>query len=107
MNIDFLSFLRAAEPAIDQALPGSALPLLHRVVVVGSEIPQAAIGLDAFLALASAVPDDALDGLAAEVRPSDLLLIQFTSGTTAYPKAVMLTTTTCCATPGRSASGWG
>ena len=29
--------------------------------------------------------------LAAEVRPSDLLLIQFTSGTTAYPKAVMLT----------------
>jgi fatty-acyl-CoA synthase len=59
--------------------------------VVGSEIPQAAIGFDAFLALASAVPDDALDGLAAEVRPSDLLLIQFTSGTTAYPKAVMLT----------------
>ena len=91
LNIDFLSFLRAAEPAIDQTLPGSALPLLHRVVVVGSEIPQAAIGFDAFLALASAVPDDALDGLAAEVRPSDLLLIQFTSGTTAYPKAVMLT----------------
>jgi fatty-acyl-CoA synthase len=91
LNIDFLSFLRAAEPAIDQALPGSALPLLHRVVVVGSEIPQAAIGFDAFLALASAVPDDALDGLAADVRPSDLLLIQFTSGTTAYPKAVMLT----------------
>ena len=29
--------------------------------------------------------------LAAEVQPSDLLLIQFTSGTTAYPKAVMLT----------------
>ena len=33
-------------------------------------------------------PDAVLDGLAAEVKPSDLLLIQFTSGTTAYPKGV-------------------
>ncbi|MGA7487750.1 MAG: AMP-binding protein, partial [Xanthobacteraceae bacterium] len=37
------------------------------------------------------VPDGVLDGRAAQVRPDDLLLIQFTSGTTAYPKAVMLT----------------
>ena len=28
LNINFLSFLRAAEPAVDRALPGKALPLL-------------------------------------------------------------------------------
>ena len=91
LNIDFLSFLRAAEPAVDHALPGAALPLLEHVVVIGRDIPTAARSFDDFRAFGSAVTDNTLDGLAAQVQPSDLLLIQFTSGTTAYPKAVMLT----------------
>jgi fatty-acyl-CoA synthase len=91
LSIDFLSFLRAAEPAVDQALPGDSLPLLRHVVVVGGEIPCAAKRFAEFLARGDSVPDGMIDDLAAEVRPDDLLLIQFTSGTTAYPKAVMLT----------------
>jgi fatty-acyl-CoA synthase len=91
LGIDFLSYLRAAEPGIDHALPGAALPLLRHVVVVGSDVPRAAMRLDDALALGSGMPDGVLDDLAAKVRPNDLLLIQFTSGTTAYPKAVMLT----------------
>jgi fatty-acyl-CoA synthase len=91
LNIDFLSFLRAAEPAVDQALPGEALPLLEHVVVVGQEIPQAGMSFNDFLRLGGGVGDAAVDTAAAMVQPSDLLLIQFTSGTTAYPKAVMLT----------------
>jgi fatty-acyl-CoA synthase len=91
LNIDFLSFLRAAEPAVDRALPGQALPLLRHVVAIGREIPHAGRSFDDFIALADGISDAALDALAAEVQPHDLLLIQFTSGTTAYPKAVMLT----------------
>jgi fatty-acyl-CoA synthase len=91
LNIDFLSFLRAVEPAVDRALPGEALPLLRHVIVAGQDIPRAGRSFDDFLALGSDVSDAALDALAKEVRPNDLLLIQFTSGTTAYPKAVMLT----------------
>jgi fatty-acyl-CoA synthase len=91
LNIDFLSFLRVAEPAVDHALPGRGLPLLRHVVVVGQDIPRTGRSLDDFLALGGGVSDTELDALAKEVRPSDLLLIQFTSGTTAYPKAVMLT----------------
>jgi fatty-acyl-CoA synthase len=91
LGIDFLSFLRTAEPAIDHALPGGALPLLQHVAVVGSEVPQAAMRLGDVLVLSSGVSDGVLDDVAAKVRPDDLLLIQFTSGTTAYPKAVMLT----------------
>src|SRR5215831_487185 len=91
LNIDFLAYLREAEPALDHALPGSALPLLEHVVVIGREIPKTARHFADFLTLADRVTDAELDTLAAAVRPSDLLLIQFTSGTTAYPKAVMLT----------------
>jgi fatty-acyl-CoA synthase len=91
LNIDFLSFLRTAEPAIDHALPGTALPLLEHMVVIGQEIPKAGRSFNDFLALGEGAGDDAFDTAAATVQPSDLLLIQFTSGTTAYPKAVMLT----------------
>ncbi len=91
LNIDFMSFLREAEPAVERALPGEALPLLEHVVVIGSDIPKSGRSYDDFLALANDISDATLDALAAKVTPHDLLLIQFTSGTTAYPKAVMLT----------------
>jgi fatty-acyl-CoA synthase len=91
LNIDFMSFLREAEPAVEHTLPGNALPLLEHVIVVGSDIPKAGRSYDTFLARADGVSDATLDTLAANVTPHDLLLIQFTSGTTAYPKAVMLT----------------
>ena len=91
LNIDFLSFLRAAEPAIDRALPGEALPLLHHLVVLGDDIPPAGKRFDDVLSRGNSVADGTLDALSAQVQPGDLLLIQFTSGTTAYPKAVMLT----------------
>src|SRR5215475_7487268 len=42
LNIDFLSYLREAEPALDHALPGAALPLLEHVVVIGREISKTA-----------------------------------------------------------------
>ncbi|MGE5793784.1 MAG: AMP-binding protein, partial [Bacteroidota bacterium] len=85
------SFLRAPEPAVDTRLPGNRLPLLRHVVVVGEDVPEAAIAWDAFLAAGDEVSDAAVRDAAGAVQPDDLLLIQFTSGTTAYPKGVMLT----------------
>ena len=91
LGIDFLSFLRMAEPAVDRALPGEALPLLRSVVAIGDEVPKAGLSWHDFLSLGRRVTDVELDRVAALTKPDDLLLIQFTSGTTAYPKAVMLT----------------
>lgn len=91
LKIDFMSFLREAEPTVDSALPGEALPLLRHVVVAGENVPGAALGWDDFLARGETVADAALDAAVAAVRADDILLIQFTSGTTAYPKGVMLT----------------
>jgi fatty-acyl-CoA synthase len=91
LNIDFLSFLRETEPAIDNVLPGTVLPMLRHVITIGGEVPLTGKSFSDFLAFADRVSDAELDAQAARVKPSDLLLIQFTSGTTAYPKAVMLT----------------
>ena len=101
LNIDFVSFLREAEPAIDAALPGAALPMLEHVVVIGHDVPKAALGWKAFRELAKTVDGDttlaasaassAFQSACAQVQPDDPLLMQFTSGTTAYPKGVLLT----------------
>ena len=91
LKIDFASRLREAEPAVESRLPGTRLPLLQHVVVIGDDVPRAALDWDRFRALGDAVSDSGIRDTAGEVKPDDLLLIQFTSGTTAYPKGVMLT----------------
>ncbi|HTO49306.1 MAG TPA: AMP-binding protein [Burkholderiales bacterium] len=91
MKIEFVSFLREAEPAVDAQLPGHRLPLLRHVVVVGEEVPRAAVGWTTFLAAGDSVSDQTIRDAAGAVKPDNPLLIQFTSGTTAYPKGVVLT----------------
>jgi fatty-acyl-CoA synthase len=66
LGIDFEAMVREAAPQC---------PLLEYIVSVAAGLP-------------AATPDAALG---ADVRPDDPLLIQFTSGTTAYPKGVLLT----------------
>ena len=91
LDIDFISYLRAAEPAIDDRLPGAALPLLEHVVVLGEDVPRAGTNWERFKAAGDSVSDDTIRDAVGQVRSNELLLIQFTSGTTAYPKGVMLT----------------
>jgi fatty-acyl-CoA synthase len=87
LRIDFIAMLREVCPAIDTALPDPALRMLEDVVVIGSDVPRAAITRDEMVALGSTCDELVFD----EVSPGDVLLMQFTSGTTSYPKGVMLT----------------
>jgi fatty-acyl-CoA synthase len=89
LNIDFAAMLKAEEPALGTALPGTALPALRLVVALGDGAPHAALSWDAFRA--DQASDAALDAAMAEISAEDRLLVQFTSGTTAHPKGVLLT----------------
>ena len=87
LKIDFIPMLRGICPEIDDKLPGAGLPLLDHVIVLGSDVPKAALSYADFLAHGATARELPL----AAVQPDDVLLMQFTSGTTSYPKGVMLT----------------
>lgn len=87
LKIDFIGMLRGICPAVDKKLPDPALPLLHTVVVLGTDVPAGAIGFAGLIAKGAAFDERQLP----DVHPDDVLLMQFTSGTTSYPKGVMLT----------------
>jgi fatty-acyl-CoA synthase len=89
LSQDFSALLREAEPAIATALPGAALPRLRAAVFTGEEAPAGAMTWRAFRARDAG--EAALDAAAAAVTAEDALLVQFTSGTTAHPKGVLLT----------------
>lgn len=86
LKIDFIAMLRGIFPGIDRRLPDPALPLLQTVVVLGEDVPAGAIGFADLLAKGAAFEE----AWPQEVKPEDTLLMQFTSGTTSYPKGVML-----------------
>ena len=86
LKIDFIAMLRSFLPALDTTLPDPQLPLLRTVIVAGDEVPAAALSLQAAL-----TRGDAHGPVTDGAQPDNVLLMQFTSGTTSYPKGVMLT----------------
>jgi fatty-acyl-CoA synthase len=90
LKVDFVAMLRGICPGVDTALPDPAFPDLRRVVVVGGEAPRGAGSWDDFIA-ASVTPVPAV------CTPDDILLMQYTSGTTSFPKGVLLTHRSMCA----------
>jgi len=86
LNIDFIKMLGSIAPALHAQFPDAALPLLKHVVVLGDNVPTGAMSSADFSSLGEG-------GLAAPstVTPGDVALIQYTSGTTSFPKGAMLT----------------
>ncbi|MBR0641505.1 AMP-binding protein [Plastoroseomonas hellenica] len=91
LRVDFVAMLRGICPGLDAGLPHAALPDLIDVVVIGDDVPAGARSWDVFLQGGA--------GVAAPERcaPGDTLLMQYTSGTTSFPKGVMLTHRSMCA----------
>lgn len=85
-KIDFIAMLRQICPAMDRRLPDEAVPELAKIIVIGDDVPSGATGWDAVEA-ASATGAADIQACGAD----DPLLIQYTSGTTSFPKGVVLT----------------
>src|SRR5262249_40449990 len=79
-----------SDPLVE-TLSAASLPRLKRVVLIGRDRRQ---GLSLFtdvMGMADRVSDDELRARQARVNPHDVTMMQYTSGTTGFPKGVMLT----------------
>lgn len=91
LGIDFRELLQSAEPAAATQLPGAELPELRQAVMIGpGALPAGCRAHADFITAGGNVTDDELATLAQAVTADDVLLIQYTSGTTSFPKGVML-----------------
>ena len=66
------------------------LPFLRNVITVGFRMPGA-LTFEEAMARCDMTSDAELERMAANVRPDDVCNMQYTSGTTGFPKGVMLT----------------
>lgn len=91
---DYYAIFAEACPQIADARLGSvqcpSFPKLRHVVAVKPSAPQNYLPWLEMIESGCSVADSCLDEIAAELKASDPINIQYTSGTTGFPKAVML-----------------
>ena len=83
--------LRTLEHPIGQELNCENLPVLKRVVLIGAGTGPGLTQYADLLALADGISDEELDARQRAVVPQDLAQMQYTSGTTGFPKGVQMT----------------
>ncbi|WP_165062095.1 AMP-binding protein [Adlercreutzia sp. ZJ154] len=95
LDSDYARIVNELCPEIASSKPGDPLhcerlPFLRNVITVGFEMPGCLTFDDAFKR-ADSVSLDTINRMAKDVRPDDVCNMQYTSGTTGFPKGVMLT----------------
>jgi fatty-acyl-CoA synthase len=84
---DYIRMMKELCPA----LPCERFPELRKIVVTGVDAPDGMLSWADMLKLGRNVSDAELVYEAEAVQPEDTALIQYTSGTTGFPKGAMLT----------------
>jgi fatty-acyl-CoA synthase len=94
---EYLRVLYDVCPELKTAASGKLscekLPYLKNVVFLGDTQPPGMITWDDMLALGEKVSDEQLACRQTSLTPDDVINMQYTSGTTGFPKGVMLTHT--------------
>jgi fatty-acyl-CoA synthase len=91
---DYFSMLAEICPEIAEAKEGRVnsprFPKLRTVVALKGQPPEGIPLWQAMVAAGEKVPQQQLDDLSRQLRPGDAINIQYTSGTTGFPKAATL-----------------
>lgn len=95
LDSDYAEIINELCPEIKDSKPGAPLhckrlPFLRNVITYGFSQPGC-LTFEEALDRADMVPPEETARLAAQVQPDDVCNMQYTSGTTGFPKGVMLT----------------
>ena len=95
LDSDYVSIIRELCPELAAARPGEPLhcrrlPFLRNVITVGFRL-EGCLTFEEAMLRADTVPPEELSRVTAQVVPDDVCNMQYTSGTTGFPKGVMLT----------------
>src|SRR5882724_11095544 len=95
-DADYAKMLRELLPELDSARAGQdlhskKLPHLRRIIFLERDPPQGMLRWEELLKLATRVAQEKLDQRQSSLDFDDVINIQYTSGTTGFPKGAMLT----------------
>ena len=94
-DTDYIQTVYEIVPELRQAEEGalscSKLPFLRNVIYIGEQHPDGMIRYDSLLDRSATIPDNQLTERRKSQNPDDVINMQYTSGTTGFPKGVMLT----------------
>lgn len=90
-GVDYLHELREVGVIGDPQARRDRAPHLQRVIFIGSEPPDDVIPYSRVRDAAARVPESDLESAERSVDVDDVINMQYTSGTTGFPKGVMLT----------------
>lgn len=90
----FVQTLGAVVPELGTSQPGNvqseSFPHLKRVIFLGEDPHQGMLGLSEVMAAGASIPQADFIARQQAVQPTDVVNMQYTSGTTGFPKGVML-----------------
>ena len=96
-NTEYIDVINEVCPELQRSEPGNLtsekLPLLKNVIFVGEPTPPGMLPWRTMLDGGRDIGDDALAARQKSLSPEDVINMQYTSGTTGFPKGVMLTHT--------------
>ncbi len=94
---EYLNVLQKVCPMIKDSEPGKLhcekLPFLKNIIYLGKEKIAGMYNWDELLQMGRQVSDHELKERSGSLRPDDVINMQYTSGTTGFPKGVMLSHT--------------
>ncbi len=94
-GFDYVNALHEVVPSLksdpDQPLHCTNLPFFKKVVFIGEDTPAGMFNFAGLIELGRTVSDDALAAVEKSLDCHETINMQYTSGTTGFPKGVMLT----------------
>jgi fatty-acyl-CoA synthase len=94
-DTNYVDVLATVVPELGTSTPGALatekLPFLKNIIYIGAETPPGMINFDSIITMGKDVSDDELNGIEATLDCHETINMQYTSGTTGFPKGVMLT----------------